>query len=194
MLSSRFSINISDTSASIMETSRYCPWPVRSFSRRAARMEIAGEQGRHQVADVEPHLDRRAVGFAVDVHQAAHPLDLRVVGRLVLIRPGLPVAGNGGVDDGGVGGGDGVIAQPGAAQRTGGQVFQYHVRLFRQLQEQPFALGMFQIQGDALDALGPFQEAGGKIVVGIAAGVGALGGRRRARCRAPGRRAREFPP
>ena len=37
--SSRFSMNIIDTRVSIMETSRYCPWPVRSFSRSAARME-----------------------------------------------------------------------------------------------------------------------------------------------------------
>ena len=136
---------------------------------------VAGEHRGDQVADVEAYFDRRAVGFAVDVHQAAHALDLRVVGGFVLVGAGLPVAGNGGVDDTGVDGGDSVVAQSGAAQGAGGEVFQHYVGLFRQIQEKLLAFGGFQVKGYALDALGAFQEAGGQVIGGVGSGVGAFG-------------------
>ena len=139
-----------------------------------------GEHWGNQVANVETDAGGRAVRLAVDVHQAAHALDLRVVGGLLGVRAGLPVAGDAGVDDAGVDGGNVSIAQSESGHGAGGQVFQQNVGLARHLQEQIPTLRVFQVQSNAFDALAALEKAGSDVIGGRRVGYDAVGAGERA--------------
>ena len=62
------------------------------FFPQRSRNRVAGEERRHEVADVKANAGRGTVGMPVDLHEAAHALNLRVMRGPVGIFAGLPVA------------------------------------------------------------------------------------------------------
>mgnify|MGYP004249483717 CR=1 FL=1 len=120
-------------------------------------------------------LMMEAASIAIDVHQPAHALYLRVVSRLILIGACLTVAGYGAINDARVYLSHLLIAQSDTPERAWRQVLQNDIAPFGQVQEHLLALGVLQVDGDAFDALSPLQEPGRDVGVGLALGMCALG-------------------
>ena len=70
-----------------------------------------GVEGGDGVDEGHPHLDRRAAGLAGDGHEAREALEDGIVPGPVAIRAGGPEAGDGAVDQPGVGGLDRAVPQ-----------------------------------------------------------------------------------
>ena len=112
---------------------------------------VAREERGHKVTGKETDLGRRAVSGAVYVHEAAHPLNLRVVSGLVRIGAGLAITGNRAVNDPRIDPGHLRVVQAQSLHRPGSQVFQQDIGSTGQVQKHIAALGFFQVQSDAFD-------------------------------------------
>ena len=111
-----------------------------------------GKGGPHTGADVgngHAHFLRFAAGFAGNAHQAADALHNLVISRAALVRPILPEAGNGAVDDFGVDRPDGSVFQSEACHHAGGKVLDDNIGVSSQFEENLPGLFLFEVEGQA---------------------------------------------
>ena len=122
-----------------------------------------GKGGPHSGADVgngHAHLLRLAAGFAGNAHQAADALHNLIVSRAALVRPVLPEAGNGAVDDARIDDLDGGVAEAEAGHYAGSKVFHDDIGLGGQLQENIPGLVLLEVEGQAALVAVDGQEVG----------------------------------
>ena len=108
---------------------------------------------RNQIADRRAHAHRRAAFRPGQPHQPGRCLDDDVVGAVR--RPGtkLPEAREAAIDEPGIAGAEGSVAEAQPVQRTRPKVFQQHVGLLRQPPRQVETLGLLQIERQPCFAL-----------------------------------------
>ena len=108
---------------------------------------LNGVEGADQVRDGDRHLHGLAVRLSGDGHQPALPLDDRVIGADLF---GAAVSGNRTVDQAGIPGRDGLVAETQLVAHTRPEIFDEDVGPVDEPPEHLLALGTFQIQRDAL--------------------------------------------
>ena len=108
-----------------------------------------GHERRREIGGGARHPRWGIAGVAGERHQAAHALGDGVVAGLLRERPRLAEARDRRVDDGGVGGADGCIAQAEPLGHAGQEVLDEHVGLAGQLEGQARALGLLEVHRDA---------------------------------------------
>ena len=109
-----------------------------------------GVEGRGDVADGHAHPDGRAVRFAGNADDAAHALDDHVVGPAPGVGPGLSEPGTGRVDQSGEPCLQRFVIQSEFLHHARPEILHQDVRLADQFEEQFAAVGMLQIDRDAL--------------------------------------------
>ena len=120
------------------------PQPVDEGGVHRAEGEESGSEVGHRAADLGGWAPRRAG----ESHDAAHPLGDRVVPRAPRVRPRLAEAGDGRVDDRRVRGAHRLVAEPESVGDARQEVLDEDVHAPGELEHEPGALGVLQVDRD----------------------------------------------
>ena len=122
-----------------------------AFTREQRRGHaLRGEHPRHDVGNGHAEAVGRTVGRARDAHKAAFRLHHRVVAGFVAARPRVAEARNRAVDQPRIAFGDRGVVEAELVERAGTEVLDHHVGLREQLLEQRTAVGVLEVESDAL--------------------------------------------
>ena len=123
----------------------------RPCSRKQRRHDrIARIQPRRQIGDGNTYLDWWTISTASDMHQPHLRLDHDVVARFAAVRPGLAVAGDAGVDEGGIESGESGVVEGVLGKGVGEVVFDEDIALFGERVEDGDAGGVLKGEGEGL--------------------------------------------
>ena len=154
-----------DTWQSSIETSMYCPSPLRSRSSSALLERERGEERRRDVADARAGPHGPAPGLPRDAQHPAHALHDDVERGTVRVRACLPEPRHRAHYQPRVARPHRVVAEPELLHRPRTEVLDEHVRGLGQPQEQLPALRVREVDGDA--ALPPVdaQKVGAELLL-----------------------------
>ena len=122
---------------------------ARACSRKQRRHNgVTRVQPCRQIRDRNPHLDRRTISAARDMHEPHLRLNHDVVACFATVGPGLAVAGDAGIDEGGVDGGEGGVVEGVLGEGVGKVVFYENIALLGEGVKDGDAGGMLEGEGE----------------------------------------------
>ncbi len=131
-------------------------------ARQEGKHDAVGRRHtRHQIRDRRPHLHRRPVGKARDVHEARFGLNHEIVAGASGLRPRFAEAGDRAVHELGILVGEGGVAEAELLHGARPEILEEHVTLPDQGAQDRLSLGVLEVEGDALLVAIDRHEVGG---------------------------------